>query len=168
VSAPQFEAEPLPGEYKLEVGMGEERLEQSFQIAPQPTRLALTTISSVVEGDTPNQIVKATWTAVEGATGYYARVVDGTLGVPVSDDVYTLEPKADLLVGTLNPARAYFVIVVGANMDTVTDHPTLPLELRMSDSIAAVGGMQPSKARVTNRRAVENARAIPSMKTRAP
>ncbi|NJK44486.1 MAG: hypothetical protein HC933_09530 [Pleurocapsa sp. SU_196_0] len=141
VAAPQTGATPVSGAYTVEAQIGTEKLTGSFMVAAEPAKLELTEITSQLEGEAPNQTVRASWQPVDGAVAYYARVVDGSLGVPASEDVYTLEPRADFVVGSLNSARAYFVVVVAVNLDTVADQPALPGALRMSDSIAALEGM---------------------------
>jgi hypothetical protein len=148
VTAPQTKATPVAGSYIVETVVGEERLTSTVNISEKPEAIATTTITGTVKGIAPNQTVSASWTPVPNATGYYARVIDGTLGVPASDDVYTLEPRATFSVGTLNPARAYFITVIATNYDTVMDNPVLPPELRMSDSIAGLSLEQSNTTRV--------------------
>ncbi len=141
VVAPQLEAAPLPGAYTVSAVFDGERLSQTINISDTPGVLESTKITTALEGDLANQSVVTAWSAVPSAIGYYAKIVDGTLGVSASDDSYTLEPKTTLPVGTLNPARAYFAVVVAANFDTVVDNPALPNTLSMSDSIVAVRGV---------------------------
>ena len=138
VIAPEIAAAPVEGEYRVTALVGGETLEKKISIGKTPNQLGLTTITAKVVGDAPNQTVEASWEAVPGATGYYARVQNGTDGVPASDDAYSLEPKASLMVGTFNPSKAYFVVVFATTMDTVANEPKLPEAFHVSDSIAAL------------------------------
>jgi hypothetical protein len=136
VVAPKVNSKPLPGDYTVSAISNGVKVEKKIKLSENLESLPITTITAKLEGETPEQSVNASWEAVPNAVGYYARVWDGTKGLAVSDDAFTLEPKAVLPVDLLSPTHAYFVIVVASTLDTVAKQPLVPSTFLASDSIA--------------------------------
>jgi hypothetical protein len=147
VVAPERAAPPVSGTYRVEAEANGQRVTTSFTIADPGQELSLTTISAQAQGQPPQQSVAASWTAVPDASGYYARVLNGSTLVPASEDVFTVTPQATLSVGTLEPDAAYFGIVYAANFDTTAESPLLPAQLSLSDSIVTVEASTSSASR---------------------
>ena len=133
-----LKAVPVAGDYQVDVVLGNEKVTGKFSIADPTLQLPLADITLNLQGDAPNQIVQINWNTVPSALGYYTRVMDGTTGTTASGVIYTLTNKAEVLVGTLNPAHQYYAVVYAASVDTETNEPTLPTQFNVSDSFAAI------------------------------
>jgi hypothetical protein len=104
--APRVNSKPVAGEFTVMTNIGGEILEKKFILSDKRDPLPITAISAKLDGTAPNQTVTASWEPVKNAVGYYARVWDATKGLAVSDDLYSLEPKAVITVDILrNVAR---------------------------------------------------------------
>jgi hypothetical protein len=137
VMAPRVQSTPVVGEYLIKANFLN-AIETKFELKANQKPLAITPITATIKGDAPNQSVEANWEPVPGAVGYYARVLDGTKGIAVSDDAFTLTPNAEIPVDLLSPSRAYFVTVVASTIDTVANDPTIAGDFNVSDSITAL------------------------------
>lgn len=149
VVAPERAAPPIAGNYTVQANLKGQAITSNFAIAAASQTLELATITATVQGTAPNQNVQASWSAITDAAGYYARVLNGTTLVPASDDVYTLEAKASMPVGTLQADAAYFTVVYAINFDSVAENPSLPAQFNLSDSLAAVPVATPLSSKTT-------------------
>jgi hypothetical protein len=149
VVAPERAAPPIAGNYTVQANSNGQAISSNFAIADASQKLELATITATVQGTAPNQNVEASWSAITNAIGYYARVLNGTTLVPASDDVYTLEAKAKMPVGTLQSDAAYFTVVYAINFDSVAENPSLPTQFNLSDSLAAVPVATPLTRKIT-------------------
>jgi hypothetical protein len=149
VMAPRVQFAPVVGEYLVKANFSK-AIETKFELKTNQKSLAITQITASVKGDAPNQTVEATWESVPGAVGYYVRVLDGTKGIAVSDDTFTLTPHAQIPVDPLSPSRAYFVTVVASTLDTVANDPTISSAFHVSDSITELPFTTLSTMRATD------------------
>jgi hypothetical protein len=149
VVAPERAAPPIAGNYTVQANSKGQAITSNFSIADASQKLELATITATVQGSAPNQNVEASWSAITNAAGYYARVLNGTTLVPASDDVYTLEAKAKMPVGTLQADAAYFTVVYAINFDSVAENPNLPTQFNLSDSLAVVPVATPLSSKTT-------------------
>ncbi len=128
IVVPLLKTPPLVGEYQIELSSG---LIQTLELKDASQTLALTNITAMLENNTVN----VSWESVVGAVGYYVRLFNTANGSQAALTVYTLSTAAQFSnVATGN----YSVVVYAANFDTVSEQPSLPDQLAMSDSITSV------------------------------
>ena len=139
VMSPEMDIAPIVGTYTVTVNAPQEPGSPS-----QTSTLTLTDASTTLDfssislSDISRSSLNATWTAVPNATGYIARLFNGTDNVFLSAPQYLNatsaafpEKGASL---DLSPNKNNLVVVQTANFDTVIDNPALPAQVNVSDS----------------------------------
>jgi hypothetical protein len=152
VMVSRVDAVPLVEPFRVFVNSTRATGEVQVQISDPTKQLELATIRSQVADKVDGQQINADWDAVPNAIGYLARLMDGTDGIPVADNQYTLANQASFNVTALNLAHAHFVVVMSSTINTVADDPQLPTQFDVSDSLTelnqtTVAGLQPKATR---------------------
>jgi hypothetical protein len=141
---------PIVGDYQIESVIDNQKSQSKVTISSQNLILPISTIESQAFSENSISKIVVKWNKVTDAVSYYGRVMDITRGIPISDDFYTHELTTIFAVPILNPNRAYSVVLLSANFDTVIDEPVLPTVLLLSDSVQNIDNpTQPQKV-VTN------------------
>jgi hypothetical protein len=153
VMSPEQDIAPVAGTYTVTVNAPQEPGSPS-----QTSSLTLTDpmssldFSSITLSDITRSSLNATWTAVPNATGYIARLFNGTDNVFLSAPQYLNATNAAFpekgATLDLNPNKNNLVVVNAANFDTVMDDPALPAQVNVSDSASFI--QQPQVASQNN------------------
>jgi hypothetical protein len=159
VLSPETEIPPVAGAYTVMVSAAGERgsptgsvtlnLADSSAVLDFPT----ITLSNITRSS-----LTANWTAVNSASGYIARLFNGTDNVYLSAPQYlTALSAAFPATGAtldLSPNKNNLVVINAANFDTVIDDPALPAQVNLSDSAAFIQQPQTNSTRGSKRVAI--------------
>lgn len=169
------EAPPIDGRYTISASVGGESLSFDFDV---DTSASLEPTAAINFSRITSSRVESSWTPVQGAASYVARVVDLTSGTPVivPAAVFVTDSRASLAGLPLQIGRDYRHQVWALSSDPRSESPTLPprfdasfnrrsfqVDLQISPSqIQVSGGGEVTLAanystRVTNRQTVWSA-----------
>jgi hypothetical protein len=156
VMSPEQDIAPVAGTYTVTVNAPQEPGSPS-----QTSSLTLTDPSSTLElssitlSNITRSSLNATWTAVPGATGYIARLFNGTDNVFLSRPQYLTTTQAAFPeTGTtfdLSPNKNNLVVLQTTNFDTVIDDPAMPDQVNVSDSATFIQQPQITSANLQTR-----------------
>jgi hypothetical protein len=160
VMSPEQDIAPVAGTYTVTVNAPQEPGSPS-----QTSTLTLTDptstldFSSITLSDITRSSFNTTWTAVPNATGYIARLFNGTDNVFLSAPQYLNTTNAAFpekgATLDLNPNKNNLVVVNAANFDTVIDDPALPTQVNVSDSASFIQQPQITSANMKTRAAIK-------------
>jgi hypothetical protein len=128
IVVPLLKVTPLAGTYQVEIASG---LTQTLELKDVSQTLPLANITATLE----NSTVNVSWESVVDAVGYYVKLFNTNGGSRVGAIQYTLSAQVQFANA---PKSNYAVGVFATNFDTVSDNPTLPVQIMMSDSISPV------------------------------
>ncbi len=143
IVVPLLKVTPSVGAYQVELSSG---MTQTLELKDASQTLPLANITATLE----NTTVNVAWESVTGAVGYYVRLFNTSNGSQVGSTVYTLSSQTQFQNIT---SGNFAVAIYAANFDTVTDNPTFPAQVNMSDSIATILQNTSSGSRLTGLRA---------------
>ena len=159
VLSPETEIPPVAGAYTITASAASERGNPTQSIALNLSDPSATLeFPAITLKDISRSSFNATWTAVPGASGYIARVFNGTDNIFLSAPQYLSATSAGFPIAgatlDLSPNKNNLLVVNAANFDTVTDDPALPAQVNLSDSAAFIQQPQTASARASRRVAI--------------
>jgi hypothetical protein len=134
--SPEVDTAPIAGVYTIQGTLGGQVKTVSLTLSEPTSTLPLSTLLAPLKTLEGGKLqANVSWSAVEGAQGYFARILDGTLRVPASDDVYQKTLSASFTFGPPQSFHNYFALVYAANFETDSSDPVFPQQVNVSDSL---------------------------------
>jgi hypothetical protein len=161
VLSPEIEIAPVVGDYVVTAKFPLEgrSITSSATIKLIDSKSAMNT-TKIALSNVSRTSVSGVWTNVPSASGYFARLYNGTDALYITKTIYTKEPSASFPISgfaiDLNPVKTNVFTVVTANFDTVADDPVLPVQVDFSDSAEFISlpTVAPARAQVFLNRGV--------------